>query len=602
MQKECRKLYTIILFAVIAGIGIWMLPVMRGIIFPPDEYGYWTNVAVISGLDWKPINQLNPYYAFGYSLLLTPFLKIALLLESSGMLSCTEAMTFAYRLAICMNLCLVFLHGILLRAILKRLFTDAEPEKLDMISLCGALYSSVLVYMQYTLSEVLLNLLFLCVLWGFLKYLEPESGLKQACILAMSAGAAYFVHMRSIGIWAALVLAVILEFFLDKKQEKRRKAKQVLWFLGITILCLLLAEIGKHFLQDMLYGASHLDIAAKNDYGGQFEKIKFLFSWEGITAYIAGIAGKIFYLGNTTFGLFYMAMFFVWKKAVGRRTDNCKKENGKCNGQTETWFFRFLLLAIGANLCVAVLGMAGSDRIDGLLYGRYSENVVPVLICLGMVEHLKTKQPFKRAVFMIAGNGFWVTIVSFYVQKMQITKYLPDFAIGIAYAAGQHPDQVRDIILRPYLAGSIGILALAGLSGLVQKKKVSFGWVSMVAAVFLGISVAISRENIRPHQNDNLGDMQIAEKIRELNGEQDRKVVLLHSEWNEYGDVIQFFLPEQSISVIPEEETNLFALGESDLILTYRDDQRKEALKFLYQIMDSSVHVNLHYNRMGEKK
>ena len=38
----------------------------------PDEFGYWTYAATLSGCDWSDIVSLGSYYSFGYTLILYP--------------------------------------------------------------------------------------------------------------------------------------------------------------------------------------------------------------------------------------------------------------------------------------------------------------------------------------------------------------------------------------------------------------------------------------------------------------------------------------------------------------------------------------------------
>lgn len=194
-------------------------------------------------------------------------------------------------------------------------------------------------------------------------------------------------------------------------------------------------------------------------------------------------------------------------------------------------------------------------------------------------------------------HGFLLGIVSIYSNVHDLTDWLPDFAVGIAYAAGLMPDTVREVLLPPYISGIVGIILLCFLIRLVQRKKLAFEWMSALAAVYVGMMIIICAQNIRPHQWDNLGNIQITQTINRLQEmEPDQEVWLLHSWGNENIDTLQFYLPKQRIHVIPEEEFDLFALDERDLIVTYRDDERDEALGMLYRMVERSWHLNLHYN------
>ena len=615
MKAGAWNWYKRILCLVCMVSAVCVLPKMQGIIFPPDEYGYWTNAAAMTGHDWTGVNALNPYYAFGYSLLLAPILRVVEALQKTGLLPIAETMTVAYRIAIAVNILLALFHGMLLGRILRRLFAKAEEKRLVLISLIGAFYPSVLVYMQYTLSEVLLNLMFLIIVWRLLCYQE-NPGRKNAVLLALAAGVMYLVHMRSVGIWAALGIVILANVFCsgrmvqksgteeeknEEEQTRQNCTKQSAWiFLLLSIMIFAGAEVGKRWMQAAVYGDTALAIMSVNDYGGQFGKLSRLLTFSGCLDLTISCAGKLFYLGNTSFGLFYFALFFVWKRAK-RFFQELWKAIRERNGSAvfaEDGFWAFLLLAVVFHFLISAVGLMGNGRIDAILYGRYNETLMPLCICLGLVEMLRETGLWRKAVYILVLHGALMGAVGWYVQTKGVTDYLPDFAIGIACAAGQRPEQIRQILNAPYLAGSAGILLLVWLVTGVQRKKVRFAALSVLAVVYLGMAVQIIRTNILPHQADNSGDRQIAATIRQLQEKDpERRLYLLHSDWNEYADTLQFFLPEKQIEVIPEEKTDLFSMEEDALLVTYREDKREEALKLLYQVTESSWHLNLHYNK-----
>lgn len=617
--KQPCIVYSGLLLFVLAGIGIWMLPVMYGIIFPPDEYGYWANAAAMLGLDWTEVNGLNPYYSYGYSMALMVVWKAAELAYglwgSAGMPShvgMTEGtMPLAYCMAIVVNLAFAWLHGILLWKLLRKLFQHMDEKKCAAICLCGAFYPSVLVYMQYTLSEILLNLVFLWLVWRVIRYAEAvnNTGKQRAkalyadsAILAAASAIMYIVHMRTIGIWMAFAIAAAADVLLSEFEEKenlisrdekaaKKKRRQfskrqmaAFVFLGVSIVLFLGAELAKDILQEMLYGDTGLAIIQGNDYGGRLEALGKLFTISGLIDCIVSCAGKLFYLGNTTFGLYYFALALLYRK--GRE---------KAGRWRVVWWF--LAGAVVMNFGVSALGMSGVDRVDGLLYGRYNETVMPFMVCLGLVELFRHADLWKKAAHIAVLHGFLLGMVSIYASIKEVTTWLPDFAIGIAYAAGQKPDTVQQIFVRPYLCGLVGMGILFLIVRLIQRRKIKFVCIGVLAAAYLGIAVMISMQNIRPHQRDNLGDMQIARTIQKLQQEEvGREVWLLHSEWNEYADTLQFYLPKQQIHVIAKEKADLFLLDERGLIVTYKNDTRDEAMGLFYKMAERSWHLNLYYN------
>ena len=63
----------------------------------PDEFGYWTYAATLSGCDWSDIVSLGSYYSFGYTLILYPIFQIF------------QDSIVAYRAAVTVNFLLMIL-------------------------------------------------------------------------------------------------------------------------------------------------------------------------------------------------------------------------------------------------------------------------------------------------------------------------------------------------------------------------------------------------------------------------------------------------------------------------------------------------------------
>ena len=74
----------------------------------PDEFGYWTYAATLSGCDWSDIVSLGSYYSFGYTLILYPIFQIF------------QDSIVAYRAAVTVNFLLMILaYFVLLKNIMR---------------------------------------------------------------------------------------------------------------------------------------------------------------------------------------------------------------------------------------------------------------------------------------------------------------------------------------------------------------------------------------------------------------------------------------------------------------------------------------------------
>lgn len=154
-----------------------------------DEYGYWANGAYFSGLDWSEITAYNPYYGYGYGIILGILLKIGL------------PSVLTYQSAIIING--IFLCGIYLIALrLVNEFSECREISLILkigISFAVTVYTGNLYYTQYTMSEVLLALTY----WGLILnayMLLKKVNLVRCITFIVLASYGFIVHQRTIGV------------------------------------------------------------------------------------------------------------------------------------------------------------------------------------------------------------------------------------------------------------------------------------------------------------------------------------------------------------------------------------------------------------------
>lgn len=559
-------------------LGVYMVTAgqLYGIFFPPDEYGYWANAAAFLGRDWSEVSALQSYYSFGYSLLLVPLM---------GLIKDTVLL---YRAAVFMNVVLACLHGILLYRILARLFPETDRRLLVLAGSAGAFYPSILVYSHYTLAEVLLNLMFLLLACSLFRFLE-RPGTGGAVLLGLAMGYTYFVHMRSVGILAALL------FVTGIMTCHRKELRKYFLIMAVSlILCLMAGAAVKGYLYGTLYRDTASGLLGKNNYHGQFGKLGYLLSPAGFLDFCVSFMGKLFYLGNTTFCVFYWGMYAIFRESL--RTARELKNRGEI--QAVNAVYLFLAGSVAFTCLISAFYMIYPGRVDSILYGRYNEAVIPVVVCIGIIEMFRTPYLKKGTFLFVAFHAACATMLNIYISVRGVTTYLADFAVGIAYAAGMHPESTGNIINYPYIIGGILSVTVMLVVYGVRIKKLPVFLIGILAVINLCVGIRVLRINVLPHQRDNRGDMAIAETIGRI-GRPGREIYLLHSEWNEYIDVIQYYLPDKKINVISENELDITQLGDNDIILLYRPDGREGALEMLYDSRQDSYHLKLFFNEMG---
>lgn len=83
----------------------------------------------------------------------------------------------------------------------------------------------------------------------------------------------------------------------------------------LLVLIFFLIGLGiKNGLLDRLYHTASVEVIQYNDYSGQWGKLKYLMSPDGMKNFITGSIGKILYIGLATYGLACWGIYYVLKR------------------------------------------------------------------------------------------------------------------------------------------------------------------------------------------------------------------------------------------------------------------------------------------------
>ncbi len=412
----------------------------------PDEFGYWAQAANMAGMDWKEIVSHHSWYSFGYGILMLPFVKL---------LSNPIA---AYRVVTGINFLLMGGSTLLLYQILSKLCVMPDKKKTAVVSGAAMIYVSYLTYAHTTMAESLLTFLYVLLAYGlYLWFAEKKAG--SLILVLLTAGYMYTVHMRSIGILLAAAL-VWLAFVWSSREKKAGARVLVTMLLVIGFITILLVQnMGKTRLINSVNAEGFHMLTRGNDYAGQWNKLKFLFSLKGIGYFFTGLFGKIFYLGCASFGLYYWGMAYLIKK--GKELFSSLKKGEVC--RWENWFCLWLLLSHVAALLVSTLYCIRTNRLDGILYGRYHENTLPFITAFGIAALLSKPKPKERILWLIglAGAGFFFVYTM--LRSGQIGYTNRHSITGILYALSLAGFYDGTTVLYAYLGCLLGGMLLLAL-------------------------------------------------------------------------------------------------------------------------------------------
>ena len=546
LMKELKKshLYTALLFVILLGVYQYDINQIYGMVEYPDEFGYWSSAASMIGWDWSQIASRGSYYSFGYSLILFPILKF-----------CEDSVT-AYRMAVTVNFSLIIVSFFLLKGIYRRLFTK-QVEGEEVLAIGSALlYPAWILYSQMTLVDSLLMFMVILICYLWLRFVEAP-GFKWGILLVAAVIYNYTLHMRAVSVLVALVIVMLL--WAWKHPAYGKKILLILLVVGIAFLAV--DEI-KDIVQGNVFAEAGVDKLNNNDYGGQLDKVKYLFSFDGMKQALTIVMGKILYVGLAGAGMVFMAVLWGIEQIVClfKTKAIASKENDGADMAQETkekhlseWFGLFFLLILLGQLAICIVYTIGTKNADWLIYGRYIENFIPMGIFLGVAYVLQKDPGIKVQV----GIGILYTIAAFCcVWKMRelTSDYIRgEHSAATTFLIGEGTVKPVHFFVGVWIAGMVlMILARLGLK-MYTKDKYKM---AIFAVWFLGLAIwGIDAGDIYVYRaNDNMAKELIVVNVLEEQLQQGKELYYLeegNAPWISY---VQMQLRENSLNVITIEE------------------------------------------------
>lgn len=564
--KNKSVLYGIFFMLILFCIFQYGIQKIYGIIIYPDEFGYWASAANWLGYDWSELASMGSYYSYGYSLILTPILG----LFDNGIM--------AYRAAVAVNMGLMCLSIWLLFGSLRKLFSDLDETVLMFCAGTGVFYPAWIFYMQMTLTEALLMFLYVLIFFLFLCFAE-KPGVITSIVLACSIVYLYFVHMRTVGVVIACILALLLLIMI---KPECRKAGSV-FFLCLIILGLL--GIGmKNLVISRVYTLADTKVLAVNDYSGQWEKFQEIITPKGIVRLLAGIICKIFYLGVSSFGLFYWGVAYLIKKT---RDLFLKVKEKKRTELFETASL-YLLLSVAGQFLITAVYTYRADRIDIILYGRYNEIFIPMIMSIGLAAMWQTKRIFLwNGIFCLA-SGLAIPLILEWIRIEEMTSFHPYFTVGISYLYQETEFLPGSFFWQAYLLGSVFMLITASLVRIARKNKKSNFLLTgiLILEIFLGI--LISEKFTYRYQRVVADDKKICDLIL-AREEEEAQIYYLYEGGNMYIDSLQLLMPQETIYLIQDKSTKTIFTSSKDYLVIDLQSSYREEIEETYELLEETA-------------
>ena len=492
-----------------------------------DEYGYWAAGALMSGKDWSDVTAHSYYYSYGYSVILSVLMKVF------------SGPEILYKASVVVNAVFLVLSYFITAYIIKKIFTDIRGYWICILAGLTTVYSANIVQTQINWTETCMYLLF----WAeaALIYMLWE---KPSCFKAILAGLTvsymFMVHQRSLAVIAASAIVLLVMAIC----EKVRKIHVLCFFIVIVSMILIHFSLKDHLINVLYQGSGSV---TGNDFSGQYDKIKeILTSWGGMAKALTGFMGKLFYVGAATLGIVFAAIYYLLKK--WRLSFRAKEGKGFCDGVTV--FGLFALLSLLFALGIGTVFMLNGDRIDSVIYGRYTEYVIGPSILIGFWVLMSGKLRIREyglclAILLLLGG-----LTAFRMRYVPTAEFniIPNVGVSLFYRDGENG--VYSTVKLDVFLGAVSVLMIAAYAVFCREIQ-RFRWILLGVCGIFWLSTAFYIQKVIVGAQTSLYTVKELTDIIEAYGTEEISIdyVTEYDDWDSRSiQYVQFMLPDARVN------------------------------------------------------
>lgn len=576
----------------LASIGIIVILMLSqiqflsGPVIMPDEVGYWAAGATFAGDDWSGVMQIAPYYGWGYGLVLSVFYRLF------------DNPVLMYKVAIAFNIVLLVGIYILCNCIIKAI----KPKLNYWVRLVTAFTVTVYSYNIYssmqTSPELFTAFIYICICVLFIHLCLNNSKHKNADVLlvAVLAGISVACHLRNLSLVIVLSMFIVI-LWLTKKISLKTVILYGISLLGI-MLCFLYF---KDFINEHLYrvGTYTADEASK------VKGALGIFSVSGIKSFFKCMLGRIFYIGCATFLLAFRGIILVIRDGARE----IRKNRWTVRDYDGLFIFKcFAVCVLFAEMALGALSFLGNSiRIDGYLYGRYSEHVIIPILILGIISFDEVKSNVKVQIgcsVLLAGLAIAFRYIYYTNKTLQTTMNTIVGIAGMPIFNNMTTENMQFLF-------SIGVclfslLVAWGIYFLMKsgKMKVKITGIIVIAFSWIMISFNLLQSEVYDFAEYNNDLVLFAEQVEDIADKDDTLFYMFDkaaeaqsttsATWLAYR--IRFFLKDADIEVIDTKD-----LKKQKYIIGYKPSiDEKKMKKKGYRLVLESERMSL-YERKTKK-
>lgn len=543
----------------------------------PDEFAYWSYAAQAAGYDWSDIMSLSSYFSYGYGYVLFPVFVL-----------CKDAVT-AYRVAVGLNFVFLFIGYLALTGTVKRMLTDRNIP-VALFCALAVIAPWNLFYTQMTMTEVFLASLYMVTGRILLCYLE-NNRLSALVLCVFALMFLYIVHMRAIGIVLSGLIVLSVHICLCRKEK---------WHLlvaaSLVVLLFVIAGFAKEQAFLGVYGGRNREFLTGSDYGGQIEKIQYIFTKDGFYDLLVSILGKILYLGLATYGLFYWGSFALGKQSVKLY----RRIRSRVEATMQEKFSLFILLSVLAQVMVSAVYLLTLGEVDDYTYGRYNEFVIPFVMVLGLYVLWRERA---KTVFIVTGGFAVLQLAMTFLVVKQITYTGVDiffgyFMVGISYLYDGGVFAAGSFYARNYLFCELLTVCVTGIVLFGRSVPKRMYIVLMLAVMEFALAVHADNLYLEPFKKAAFRDSRIADRVNDM-WEEGRRVIYMDYGFPSYIGILQFMARDVDIQIMERKESvedYQDAIREDDLVIFAFDDESVQEWSAKYDYVDTYGHFTVLYN------
>lgn len=438
--------------------------------FSTDTDGYWLHAATFLGKDWSGVaRNMDYYYSWGYSLLLT----IPMML--------TDVPSRLCKLAVLMNAGLCALVVPIGYDIVRKLSHKASHREALLGAFVVSVYSTYILECAVSLSECLIYFLSFFVFWCLVN-MNHSAKLKWAVFSGLAVGYLYIVHNRNLSIVIAFLLLAVIYGFWEKE------VKKPLIMTGTVVVM----WIWKLYVDNWLtVRETTAGIYTKNTYGAIADRYTKKLSFYQIISVLENIIGETWYTYIGTMLIGGLGIFYIIKQIF-----KYKKHKNILNAKLYLYALFSWLFSIGVSALFNAKGQVSYDgRIDKLIYGRYMENTVGILILFGFIYIIelcrnKEKKKLFWMILVMAVSGALLNFVTWLFSWNCNPRRCNWFSVVAVLIPFQKEDMKVSIVMASVILGIIGILVIICLAN--KRKMVIFLGYMIMSVTFIGIGYNVT--------------------------------------------------------------------------------------------------------------